>query len=62
MSPAEFSKECSDLYGRGWITKLAASLHVDRTTIHRILHKEVIPEKYVLALNGLKIGVAKRHR
>lgn len=62
MSPAQFRKEANDLLGRGWITHLAAFLHIDRSTIHRMLNKEEIPEKYVLALKGLKISVAKRHR
>lgn len=62
MTPDQFRIKASEALGGGWITKLAASLRVNRSTIHRILHKDVIPEKYVLALNGIKIGVAKRNR
>lgn len=62
MSPDQFRKEASSLYGNYWIAELSRELKVNRSTLHRILHRNVIPEKYVYALNWLKIGVAKRHR
>lgn len=61
MTPAQFREEATQALGPHWITRFAAKAKVNRSTIHRMLHKDVIPEKYVLALSGMKIGVAKRH-
>lgn len=61
MTPDQFRQEAAQALGPYWIARLSEKLRVNRSTVHRMLHRDVIPEKYVLALDGIKIGVAKRN-
>jgi hypothetical protein len=54
MTPLELISAGQKLYGRKkWKSQLAAALHVDVSTIHRMTHREVIPGPWTVALNAL---------
>ena len=54
MTPDRLKTLAIKIYGRkGWKTRLANDIGVDRTTIHRMCKREQIGGPYEVALRGL---------
>lgn len=60
MTGEELLKAGLELYGRGWVSKLSASLGISRITLWRHTKKQQVPRQVELAVERLRSAIKQQ--